>query len=106
MLDEFVEHKKEILSVIENIETLSKEDAVIGDGWLAMIKERLVTNSFNLVILGQFKRGKTTFINSLIGREVLPSSVVPLTSIVTILKFGKEVRCVIFMEDGSEREIT
>ena len=106
MLDEFVEHKKEILSVIENIEDLLKNDTGIGDGQLAMVRERLITNSFNLVILGQFKRGKTTLINSLIGREVLPSSVVPLTSIVTILKFGKEVRCVIFMEDGSEREIS
>ncbi|MCF6149688.1 MAG: GTP-binding protein [Candidatus Kuenenia sp.] len=106
MLDEFVEHKKEILGVIENIETLSKDDAGVVDDQLAVIRERLITNSFNLVILGQFKRGKTTLINSLIGKEVLPSSVVPLTSIVTILKFGKEIRCTIFMEDGSEKEIS
>lgn len=106
MLDEFVEHKKEILSVIENIEDLLKNDTGIGDGLLVMVKERLITNSFNLVILGQFKRGKTTLINSLIGKEVLPSSVVPLTSIVTILRFGQEIRCIIFMEDGSEREIS
>lgn len=106
MLDEFVEHKKEILSVIENIEDLSKNDAGIGDGLLAMVRKRLVTNSFNLVVLGQFKRGKTTLINSLIGKEVLPSSVVPLTSIVTILRFSHEIRCIIFMEDGSEREIS
>lgn len=106
MLDEFVEHKKEILSVIENIEDLSKNDAGIGDGLLAMVRKRLVTNSFNLVVLGQFKRGKTTLINSLIGKEVLPSSVVQLTSIVTILRFSQEIRCIIFMEDGSEREIS
>ncbi|MDR4507733.1 MAG: dynamin family protein [Candidatus Brocadiaceae bacterium] len=106
MLDDFVEHKKELLSVIENIETLSKEDTGIEDGRLAMVRERLVTNSFNLVILGQFKRGKTTLINSLIGKEVLPSSIVPLTSIVTILKFGKEIRCAIFMENGSEKKIS
>lgn len=57
------------------------------------------------VILGQFKRGKTTLINSLIGKEILPSSVVPLTSIVTILKYGEEVRCLVSMDDGNEKKI-
>lgn len=106
MLEKFVEHKKEILSVIEKTETLSKDDAGAGNNQLAMVREQLITNSFNLVILGQFKRGKTTLINSLIGKEILPSSVVPLTSIVTILKFGKEIRCTIFMEDGSQKKIS
>ena len=86
MLEEFIKHKSEILTVIENIETLTKEDAEAIDDRLLTVKEHLLSNCFNLVILGQFKRGKTTLINSLIGKEILPSSVVPLTSVVTILK--------------------
>src|SRR3989337_3812443 len=105
MLEEFIKHKSEILTVIENIETLTKEDADTIDDRLLTVKEHLLSNCFNLVILGQFKRGKTTLINSLIGKEILPSSVVPLTSIVTILKFGEEVGCSIYMEDGSKKEV-
>ncbi len=106
MLEEFIKHKTEILTVIENIENLTKEDAGKADNRLSAVKEQLVSNCFNLVILGQFKRGKTTLINSLIGKEILPSSVVPLTSVVTILKFGREIRCTIFLEDGRDVKIS
>lgn len=103
MLEEFIKHKTEILTVIENIETLTREDAdTIGDRLLT-VREHLLSNCFNLVILGQFKRGKTTLINSLIGKEILPSSVVPLTSVVTILKHSDEINCNIYMQDGSNK---
>jgi len=105
VLEEFIKHKSEILAIIENIESLAKEEQEPVDNLLSMAREQLITNCFNLVILGQFKRGKTTLINSLIGKEILPSSVVPLTSMVTILRFGEELRCNIFMEDGSEKNV-
>ncbi|MBI5677872.1 MAG: dynamin family protein, partial [Planctomycetes bacterium] len=105
MLEEFIKHKSEILTVIENIETLTKEDAdTIGDRLLT-VREQLLSNSFNLVILGQFKRGKTTLINSLIEKEILPSSIVPLTSVVTILKHSNEITCYIIMEDGDKKSV-
>ena len=103
MLEEFIKHKTELLTIIKNIEVLTKENQDTADDRLLMIEEQLLSNCFNLVILGQFKRGKTTLINSLIGKEILPSSVVPLTSVVTILKFGEETRGTIFMQDGSEK---
>ncbi len=103
MLEAFIKHKSEILTVIENIETLTKEDADTIDNRLPAVREQLLSNSFNLVILGQFKRGKTTLINSLIGREILPSSVVPLTSVVTILKHADEVNCNIYLQDDSNK---
>lgn len=105
MLEEFIRHKTEILGTIENVEFLTRDDMGAADNRLLMVKEQLIANCFNLVILGQFKRGKTTLINSLIGKEILPSSVVPLTSIVTILKYGEEVSCSVSMEDGSEKRI-
>lgn len=106
MLEEFIKHKTEILTVIENIEDLTKEDAGKADNRLPVVKEQLISNCFNLVILGQFKRGKTTLINSLIGKEILPSSVVPLTSVVTVLKFGREIGCTVFLENGREVKVS
>jgi len=54
------------------------------------IDERLTNQRFHLAVLGQFKRGKSTFVNSLIGKQLLPSSVLPLTSIPTYIQFGKQ----------------
>jgi GTP-binding protein EngB required for normal cell division len=38
--------------------------------------------------LGQFKRGKSTLLNALVGADVLPVGIVPVTSVVTLLKHG------------------
>ena len=105
MLEEFINHKKDILNVVSDTNSLLNESNGTGNERLLAIREQLISNHFNLVVLGQFKRGKTTLINSLVGNAILPSSVVPLTSIVTILKFGNDVRCTIFMNDGTEQNI-
>ncbi len=105
MLEAFINHKSNILNIVEEINSVLKGNNGAGNERLSAVKEQLISNHFNLVVLGQFKRGKTTLINSLVGNEILPSSVVPLTSIVTILKFGNEVRCTIFMNDGTEQTI-
>lgn len=105
MLEQFVKQKTELLMIIENIDILIKEASERTDDRLLAVREQLISNCFHLVVLGQFKRGKTTLINSLIGKDILPSSVVPLTSVVTILMFGEEITCSIFMEDGSEKRI-
>ena len=61
--------------------------------------DKLETNSFYLAVLGQFKRGKTTFINALLGEEILPTGILPLTSIITLIRFGITKRAeVVFLD--------
>lgn len=50
---------------------------------LRELHQRLMAGRFHLGVLGQFKRGKSTLINALMGAEILPTSVVPLTAIPT-----------------------
>lgn len=59
---------------------------------------RLAEDRFNLVVVGQFKRGKSSLVNALIGEELLPTAVVPLTSIVTALHHGAEKRILVRRE--------
>jgi len=59
-----------------------------------------------LVVLGQFKRGKTTFINALIGINLLPTAVIPLTSVVTILKYGDKPKAFVKFLSGKRSEVT
>ena len=59
---------------------------------LSETRTKLEEEAFNLVVLGQFKRGKSTFINALLGESILPTAIIPLTSVVTILRYGPELR--------------
>ena len=57
---------------------------------LRALTERLETGRFHLAVLGQFKRGKSTLLNALLGADVLPTAVVPLTAIPTQIRWGEE----------------
>jgi GTPase SAR1 family protein len=69
------------------------------------LREKVRENTFNLVVVGQFKRGKTSLINALLGADILPVSVVPLTSIVTIMTYGEALRIKVYFNDGKVAEI-
>lgn len=65
-----------------------------GTGYLGFAKEleelaqRVSHGVFHLAVLGQFKRGKSTLINALLGKQLLPVSILPLTAIPTFIRFG------------------
>ncbi len=47
------------------------------------------------MVLGEFKRGKSTFINALLGEEVLPSSAIPCTAVINEVKWGEQQRAIL-----------
>lgn len=68
------------------------------------LESRFTSARFHLAVLGQFKRGKSTLLNALLGEELLPSSVVPITSIPTFLSWGSNRLIKVIFHDGSTRE--
>jgi GTPase SAR1 family protein len=55
---------------------------------------------FRLMVLGDMKRGKSTFLNALIGENLLPSDVNPCTALLTVLRYGKEKKVTVHFNDG------
>lgn len=54
----------------------------------------------DVAVLGQFKAGKSSFLNSLIGIDILPVGVIPVTTAVTRLQYGVNERALIRHFDG------
>jgi len=71
---------------IRGIASETKNERIVGEGQDLMSK--LAEDRFTLAVVGQFKRGKSSLMNAIIGREILPTGVLPLTSAITILKYG------------------
>ncbi len=61
---------------------------------------KLAEDRFTLAVLGQFKRGKSSLMNAIIGRELLPTGVLPLTSAITVLRYGPAQRLLVRCEDS------
>ena len=65
---------------------------------------RLAADRFNLAVLGEFKRGKSSLVNALLGCDLLPTGVVPLTSVVTAIAAGPRERLIVHYADGRALE--
>ncbi|MGH6879264.1 MAG: dynamin family protein [Rhizomicrobium sp.] len=68
------------------------EAAIPTLGRLATLADRLSSGRLQLAVVGQFKRGKSTLLNALLGAHVLPSAVTPLTALPTYVKYGPSLR--------------
>jgi predicted GTPase len=54
----------------------------------------------DVAIFGQFKAGKSSFINSLIGKDVLPVGVIPVTTVITRLRYGPKEKANVYILFG------
>jgi GTP-binding protein EngB required for normal cell division len=86
---QYSQAKEDLLGIIERLSGCVRDETGRS---VATAKAKLEEEVFNLVILGQFKRGKSTFINALLGESILPTAIVPLTSVVTVLRYGPALK--------------
>jgi GTP-binding protein EngB required for normal cell division/polyhydroxyalkanoate synthesis regulator phasin len=70
------------------------------------LANRISEGRFYVACIGQFKRGKSTLINALIGDPVLPVGFTPVTAVPTVIRFGDRRRARIQAGDGSWQEVS
>ena len=96
-----MKEQNQLIAALKELESLASEST--SRTLLPQIDDeidKLETSSFYLAVLGQFKRGKTTFINALLGEEILPTGILPLTSIITLIRFGERKKAeVVFLDN-------
>jgi GTPase Era involved in 16S rRNA processing len=72
-----------------------------GRGLAARVSE----GRFYLACIGQFKRGKSTLINALIGESVLPVGFIPVTAVPTVIRYGAHKKARIQFREGAWQQI-
>jgi small GTP-binding protein len=77
----------------------SKDELSIQD--CRRVLARLAEDRFNLAIVGQFSRGKSSLMNALLGMEKLPTGILPLTSVITTVTYGEKERVLLLREGWS-----
>ncbi|MFB3916346.1 MAG: dynamin family protein [Terriglobales bacterium] len=64
---------------------------------------RLAEDQFNIAVVGQFNRGKTSLMNAVLGTDCLPTGIVPLTSAITVVRYGSKERLLIHFQGSRLR---
>ena len=74
---------------------------------LQKLKQRVSTDAFKILIVGEFKRGKSTFINAMLGQEILPAYATPCTAVINEVKWGELPQALVHYStsgEGAKRE--
>ncbi|WP_300605424.1 dynamin family protein [Trebonia sp.] len=71
---------------------------------IAALRDRLAAARLRVLVAGEAKRGKSTLINALLGRAVLPAGVTPLTAVATTVRYGDDPRVEVRFGDGHEEK--
>lgn len=95
-------HHDDLGALAELAEQLGADD-VVAEARVA--SRRLEEGLFFVACLGQFKRGKSTLLNALIGAPILPTGVLPVTAMITLIRFGATTLTVVRFVDGERCEI-
>ena len=65
--------------------------------------DRLTDHRITIAVIGQFKRGKTTLINTILGSKMLPVGIVPITAAITRIEYAEPDKTA---ENGAEPTAT
>lgn len=110
MRTSFKEIKEDVLNLYDEMLATAKrcefseEDTTLKG--LAAQAEKIKDDRFCLLIAGEAKSGKSTFINAYLGTEILPMDVRQCTSAVVEIAYGKEFRLQATYADGRVESVT
>jgi GTPase SAR1 family protein len=111
-LDRVAKVRSEVASCLRQMSTTldqSESEGKTASGELGLEAEienlniaskNLRKGVFRLLVLGDMKRGKSTFVNALIGENLLPSDVNPCTAVLTVLRYGSLKKVTIYFKNG------
>lgn len=68
-------------------------------------RHKLTSHKFSVGIMGEFKRGKSTVINALLGREIMPADILPCSATMNRVTYDLQPHAQVIKNDGSVLEI-
>jgi hypothetical protein len=91
---------------LDRIETIAER---LSDAFAAAqarsLREQLQHGRLNVLIAGQFKRGKSSLVNALVGAPILPVGVLPVTGVVASVRYAERPGARVLFSAGEERDI-
>lgn len=60
-----------------------------------------IQEPMKIAIIGQFSSGKSTFLNALLGQEILPSGITPITAKICHIVYGNDYALELHYKNGN-----
>ena len=117
MLTDYDSRKNEVLNAYNKVQKIITDyEQLVGTEkskkqLIELIKcieskaEKVKKEKFKIIVVGESKSGKSTFINAYLGIELLPMDVKQCTSTIVEIKHGDKISLMATYADGSEKAI-
>ncbi len=86
-------------SVLEVLPSEEMRDKI--NQTLSLIQEK----NLQVAVIGEFRRGKSSLINALLGMTVLPVDIEPTTAAINRITYGPKPKAIIYFKNGKETEV-
>lgn len=90
----------ELLRLCDELELASRSQS------LHVIQDKLQNHSFSVGIMGEFKRGKSTVINALLGKSILPADILPCSATLNQIKWDVKPHAEVHFKDEGKKDVT
>lgn len=99
--EDFEVIRARLVRVIRDLEGACRElNADTKAGQLEQLSQQLEDETFRVLVVGEFKNGKSTLINAMLSADLLPAGSTPCTAVVTHIRYGDRRRAVLHWRDG------
>ncbi|MDR0943311.1 MAG: dynamin family protein [Ruminococcus sp.] len=102
-------YKATVADIVTELEKLREySESLMLEKTAGSIRETLdkaVKEHFEVAVVGEFKRGKSTIINAILGEDVLPSDVLPATAALNRITYSSDPFVIVEYKDGSQARV-
>ena len=100
----FKTKRTELATLLQESATVIKDLSMPQfSGNLKKLSQKVHSDTFKIQLVGTFKNGKSTFINALLGEDILPTRILPCTAVVSEVKYGDSKK--LFFTSGIHSQI-
>lgn len=100
-----IENNLQYLNSLTSAECLNEATRTELTRSLQFLNQRASSDEVQLTVFGEFNAGKSTFINALLGRDLLTTQWRPTTQVCVYLRYGQQFQIVATLPDGSTRDV-
>lgn len=99
---DFHQVKELLVGILDTLEESSLELGIsdVAQTNLGRVRHIVSEDVFRVVFVGGFSRGKSTLVNALLGRNVLPAKLTPTTAVITTIQYGEVPRATIHFKSN------
>lgn len=73
---------------------------------LKNLVEQFSSKTYRVAVIGEFKRGKSSLVNALLGTQILPTDILPTTAVINKIVYSLDQKIVIYFKNGEVKEST